>query len=116
MALLTLGTITTAGWWIYKYWRVPYRLYLHRKAEETEPATGQIWLEAGFSPKDAKWLVKESDEYRILIESVPLNDGDETIELDLVWEDWERMVKKSRLFCHDKNDTVHDLYWGKHAD
>jgi len=116
MALITFGTLTTAGWAAWKYWRIPYRLYLWRKAEETEPATGQVWLEAGFSPKDSKWKIKEVEELSILLESVPPKDGDDTVELDLVWDDWSAMVKKTRLFCHDKNDSIHDQYWGAGVD
>lgn len=116
MALITLGTLTTVGWTIYKYWRVPYRLYLWRKAEEVEPEEGQIWLSAGFAPADSKWKVVETDEYRILLESVPPKDGDEKVELDLNWDDWAAFVKRVKLFCFDKNDTIHDQFWGEHSE
>lgn len=116
MALLTFGTIVTGAWTAYKYWRVPYRLYLWCKAEEVEPVANQIWLEAGFSPKDSKWKVIESDEFRILLNSIPAKPGDDPAVLDLNWEDWVAMVKKSKLFCFDKNDTIHDQFWGEHSE
>jgi len=114
MALITFGTVVTGAWTLYKYWRIPYRLFLWHNAKEVEPAAGQIWLEAGLSPKDNKWKVKITDRFRIEVISV-VSKGD-AVELDLNWDDWAAMVKKSRMFCFDKHDSIDNRFWGDAAE
>lgn len=114
MALLTAGSIATAAGLVWKYWRIPVRFYLWYKAEETEPAEGQIWRQADFSPKDTKWKVIEVDEEQgIVIESV---DADEELEEIMTWDNWAKVVKKRRMWCHDTNTSMEDIYFGEHSE
>lgn len=111
MALLTFGTVVTAGWTAFKYWRVPYRLLLWKKAKEVEPDENQIWLSAGFGSQDVKWKVLEASDTSIRIERVT-EEEDEKEELYMNWESWEYFCKRSRLFCFDKGDSIADQFWG----
>lgn len=113
MALFTLGTLVTVAGAVWKYWRLPVRFYKWHKAQEIEPAVGQVWMEAGFSTKDVKWLIGAVEEDSITMQL----DGVEDAEAqELTWDDWALYGKKHRMFCLDCNDSIEDTYWGKASE
>lgn len=116
--LVTTGTIVTVGGFAWKYWRIPVRLFQWWKAEDTELEVGQVWREAaGLSATNKDWKVTELDEDVVSFESVDREDDfGEAYELNLGIEEWPYYCKKFRMFCYDRNDTIHDTYWGDAAD
>lgn len=120
MPLLTAGSIATAAGVVWKFWRVPVRLYKWRVAKEVEPAAGQKWREAGLSGPNRDWKVVEVREepWHIFLKSTTNKDtfGDyEETNMDL--ETWEHAyIKKRRLYCHDSNESMEDRYFGEHSE
>lgn len=117
MALLTAGSIATGAGFIWKFWRVPVRLWEWHKAEEVEPAPGQLWRSAGFSGKNSDLKVVSCDDHHIILKSPTDKDhfGD-PVEHYLDWDHWEKMVKGKRLYCKDTNTSVEDRYFGEHSE
>lgn len=117
MPLLTTGTIVTVAGILWKYWRVPHRLWQWRKANEVEPAIGQLWRKAGLGPKHSDWKVTEVEDEGISLKSTTdKDDFGDLQEQTMSWEDWEVFVKKSRLYCKDSNESLEDAYFGEHSE
>ena len=113
MPLLTTGSIATVVGVVWKFWKVPVRFYQWHKAEEVEPAVGQLWREAGLSGPDHDMKVIECDEDHIMTRSTTDKDGfGDYLELSLTWPAWEEMVKARRLYCKDRNESIEDKFWG----
>ena len=120
MALLSAGAVATAAGVIWKYWRIPVRLWEWRKAPEVEPAVGQTWREAGFSGPNVDWKIVEIREepWHIFLQSTTNKDTfDEFEETNMDLETWQHAyIKKRRLYCKDANESAEDLYWGEHSE
>lgn len=117
MPLVTAGAIATGLGIVWNYWRVPYRFYKWRIAEEVEPEVGQHWREASTSAANKDWKITEVEEDSISIESTTDQDSlGNNLKDSMDWDTWETFVTKRRLYCHDKKDTIHDTYWGEHAE
>lgn len=114
MALITLAGLISGGGMVWKYRRIPVRFYQWYKAEEVEPAEGQLWRAASFKPQDSDWKVVDVGEDGLnLISTTDKDDFDEFEEMDLEWEEWtDEFVGRRRFYCTDKNDNIHDTYWG----
>jgi hypothetical protein len=120
MPLMTVGTVATAVGIVWQFWRVPVRLWEWHRAEEVEPAVGQIWREASLGGPNVDWQVIEVREepWHIFLKSTTIKDsfGDfEEVNMDL--ETWEHVyLKKRRLYCKDSKSSIEDTYWGDVAE
>ena len=113
MPLISTGAIVAGAGMVWKFWRVPIRLWQWHRAPEVEPAVGQLWREAGFSGPNHDMKVIECDEHHIMTRSTTDKDGlGDFLELSLTWPAWEQMAKARRLYCKDANQSIEDQYFG----
>jgi hypothetical protein len=117
MALLTVGSIITAGGIAWKYHRIPTRLWHWYHGAPQEPAERQEWTEAGLAATDRIWVVQGTDEQGIHIIQKLEEDSEESPEdLDISWEEWTEMVRRKRMYCSDCQNSLEDQFWGKVAE
>lgn len=120
MALLTTGAVAGGLGFVWKFWRIPVRLWQWHKAPEVEPEVGQTWREASLSGPNKDWKVLDIREepWHIFLESTTDKDVfDDPITTNMDLKTWETAyIKKRRLYCKDTNDSLEDQYFGDSSE